>query len=192
MNILDNTQQKLEKPLDQGRVLKVLTDEAPALRQKAAPYVGDVKTDHTFRQFCIDLATTTLANRAWGIAAPQVGSPIRVICVMDDRGQPQVMVNPSITEKDSLQLRDKEGCLSFPFLFMNLWRPSSVVVNFMTPDGEYLTIQAEGMFARAVCHEVDHLNGVLFTDLVSSFEYQSGRRKAEVLKRKLSHMKKGK
>lgn len=187
MQLLDNIEQNT-KPLQEGRVLKLLEEGSPVLRQKSAPYVGDVKTDNVFRQFCLDLVTTMLANRGLGLSAVQVGSPTMVFVVLDDKNVPQVMINPVVTP-DSESVRIREGCLSFPGLFLNVWRPVGCTVKYMTPDGEYLTIGAEGMFARAILHENAHLNGELFIDEVSSIDLKGARRKALIARRQLASSK---
>jgi peptide deformylase len=75
-----------------------------------------------------------------------------------------VFINPEIIAKDGEEI-DQEGCLSIPDRVGLVKRPTNVTIKFMDLSGEEQTIEAEGLFARAICHENDHLNGVLFTDI---------------------------
>jgi peptide deformylase len=146
------------------REVKLFGD--PVLRTKAAP-VAEV-TD-TLRSLIDDMFETMYAEDGVGLAAPQVGIGDRVI-VIDPRipeVAPFALVNPVIIEASEERERGEEGCLSIPGLKDIVERASKVVVEGLSPDGEPVRMPAEGLLARVLQHEVDHLDGVLFIDRVS-------------------------
>ena len=100
-----------------------------------------------------------------GLAAPQVGV-LRRICVIDVGEGPIVMINPVITSVEGEQT-GTEGCLSNPGKYGTVTRPAKVTATAMDENGEVKVYEAEGLFARAICHELDHLDGVVFTDKVT-------------------------
>lgn len=100
-----------------------------------------------------------------GLAAPQVGI-LKRICVIDVGEGPVVLINPEKVEESKEQIQAVEGCLSIPGVYGEVKRPERVVVKALNRDGEYFTIEGTGMLARALCHEIDHLDGILFEDKV--------------------------
>lgn len=111
-----------------------------------------------------DMAETMYKADGVGLAAPQVGLLKRVI-VVDVRDEDGLikLVNPEIIEKDGEQV-GVEGCLSVPNFNANVKRPAYVVVKYLDENGDEKKIEAEGLKAVALCHEIDHLNGILFID----------------------------
>lgn len=111
-----------------------------------------------------DMADTMYKAEGVGLAAPQVGLLKRVI-VVDVRDEDGLLklINPQITEKDGEQI-GVEGCLSVPNFNANVKRPAHVVVKYLDENGDEKEIQADGLKAVALCHEIDHLNGKLFID----------------------------
>lgn len=107
---------------------------------------------------------TMKLGRGVGLAAPQVGLAKRLF-VMQIEGEPRrVFINPEIVET-SLDLSTfEEGCLSIPGVYADLDRPESVKVQALNERGRRFTLEADGFFARVIQHELDHLNGILFTD----------------------------
>jgi peptide deformylase len=103
-----------------------------------------------------------------GLAAPQVGSDLRLIVIRDPnrpRGRQRLdLVNPQVTATFGATEPFEEGCLSFPGLYLEIRRPKGIEVRFLTADGEAVHLRDEGLVARIVQHEVDHLDGVLFID----------------------------
>ena len=103
-----------------------------------------------------------------GLAAPQVGDDRRVLLARDpERGRrrpPLVMVNPRLLSASGPPVSFEEGCLSFPGLFVDLARPRDVVVAYRDPAGAEHTLEAGGLLARIIQHEIDHLDGKLFID----------------------------
>lgn len=111
-----------------------------------------------------DMFETMYEANGVGLAAPQVGvlRRIVVIDVMDDN--PLVLVNPEIIEKDGEQI-GPEGCLSLPGLQGDVARPEHVVCKALDRNMKEITVEGEGLLARAICHELDHLDGILYKDL---------------------------
>ena len=99
-----------------------------------------------------------------GLAAPQVGV-LKRICVIDVGDGPVVMINPQILSQEG-EVEEMEGCLSNPGKWGVVKRPQKVVATALDKNGEVKVYEAEGLFARAICHELDHLDGVLFIDKV--------------------------
>jgi peptide deformylase len=103
-----------------------------------------------------------------GLAAPQVGILKRVVVI--DVGEGVIkLINPEIIEAEGSQY-DVEGCLSVPGEQGEVERPNKVKVKALNENGEEITIQGEGLLARALCHEIDHLDGILFVDKATKLE----------------------
>ena len=136
--------------------------------------------DDELRQLADDMVETMRAESGIGLAAPQIGESIR-LTVIDlsggtDPDQLIKIVNATLAAEEG-EVREEEGCLSFPDLTLVVPRPERVVVSGHDVDGEPVSIEAEGLLARCLHHEVDHLNGVLFIDRVSPLKRDLARRK---------------
>jgi peptide deformylase len=108
-----------------------------------------------------------------GLAAPQVGVSLRLAIIdlqADDKRDPMVMVNPEIMAASKELATREEGCLSLPAQYADVTRPARVRVRFEDADGVRAEIEAEGLLAACLQHEIDHLNGVLFVDHVSALK----------------------
>ena len=128
-----------------------------------------------------DMFETMYAVNGVGLAAPQIGKNIRVV-VIDCGDDPLAMINPSIVKKKGKE-KGPEGCLSFPGLSENVIRATNVVAEYIDPeDGETYEVEAEGLLARAIQHEVDHLNGVVFVDRMSEARRLQIRNELEIIK----------
>ena len=116
-----------------------------------------------------DMVETMYAAPGIGLAAPQVGVELRLavvdVSVGEEKDSLRCFVNPEILDKDGRDL-DEEGCLSIPGVAEKVNRPAGIRVTALSVDGEPFELEADGLLARAICHEVDHLNGVLFVDRV--------------------------
>jgi peptide deformylase len=114
-----------------------------------------------------DMIETMYAAPGIGLAAPQVGMPLRIfvldLSVGRDPAALHVMINPEFVERDGMQL-EEEGCLSVPGFTSTVARPKRVVVKGLNRQGDTHTIEGTGLLARALQHEMDHLNGCLFVD----------------------------
>ena len=148
-------------------VRPILRYGEPLLHEMAAPVAPDAVTAASTRALIDDLLDTLRSARGVGLAAPQVGISKR-ICVVDvSAGQRPddllVLVNPAFEARDGLQL-ELEGCLSLPGIEATVARPARVRVRHLDRDGRERTVTGDGLLARALQHEIDHLDGVLFVD----------------------------
>lgn len=113
-----------------------------------------------------DMAQTLAGAEGVGLAAPQVGILRRAVVIdLHDGKNALELVNPEIISSDGKQLGD-EGCLSAPGEWGRVERPMRVTVKAFDRNGKEITVKGDGLLARAICHEVDHLDGILFTDRI--------------------------
>jgi peptide deformylase len=119
--------------------------------------------DNKIKMLLNDMIDTMYENDGVGLAAPQVGILKRVVTIDVDDGNIYKMINPKIL-KSSGEQTDQEGCLSVPETKGMVKRPMNVTAIYTDEDGNEVTVEAEGLLARAICHEIDHLDGVLFID----------------------------
>jgi len=123
-----------------------------------------------------EMFETLRESEGLGLAAPQVGISKRLAVIhfglISEGGERIAMLNPSIIEKGEEQTRN-EGCLSFPGLRLDVNRASWVIFEFLDPQGNRHRYRAHGLAARAVQHEIDHLNGILFIDYLPEAESKS-------------------
>lgn len=152
-------------------VLDIEIMGAKVLREKASP-VGAV-TDET-RRLIRDMFDTMYDAEGIGLAAPQVGVSQRILVVdvadEDEERHVHALINPVVVEASRETGKETEGCLSMPGLEETVTRPLEVAVEALSPEGEPVRIEADGLLARALQHEVDHLDGVLFIDRLSSLK----------------------
>ncbi|NNF26042.1 MAG: peptide deformylase [Gemmatimonadetes bacterium] len=154
-------------------ILEIEMLGAPVLRQKAEP-VEEI--DDEVRALVRNMFDTMYHAEGVGLAAPQVGISKR-ITVLDvpadadeDHRHVIALINPRVTKVSKDTEKGVEGCLSIPGIEESVVRSVSVVVEGLSPDGEEVVIEAEGLLARALQHELDHLDGVLFLDHLSSLK----------------------
>lgn len=110
-----------------------------------------------------DMFDTMYEANGVGLAAPQVGILKRIVVIDVCDGDAYVLINPEIVEADGEQLGD-EGCLSLPGLVGKVKRPDHVICKAYDMDMNEITVEGEGLLARAICHELDHLDGILYKD----------------------------
>ena len=177
-------------------ILEIVQYGHPVLRQRCEPVV---EVTDEIRQLAVDMLETMVDAQGVGLAAPQIGRALRmaVIDVSHDpkcvsflkvNGQdaplesimPLVFLNPEI-EFGQKKESDIEGCLSIQDLRAEVRRPESVKVRLLLLDGTLMEIETDGLLARALQHEIDHLNGVLFVDRLSSVAKLSAKRKLKQL-----------
>jgi peptide deformylase len=140
---------------------------SPVLRQRAAPAA---RVDDATGRLVDDLFDTMYAAKGVGLAANQVGVATRV-CVVDtggDQPAPVALINPVIVHRGDATDTAEEGCLSIPEIFGDVERPVDIIVEALDRSGKPLRLEASGYLARAIQHEVDHLDGVLFLDHLSA------------------------
>lgn len=164
-------------------ILPIYVAPHPVLKKIAEP-VAEVTDAH--RKLMDDMLHTMYAAPGIGLAAPQVGESLRIIVMdieqqkvdddaadldpMSRKGKPLYFINPEITwESDELNVYD-EGCLSLPGQFAEVERPKKVKVKFLGYDGKAQEIECDDLLATCIQHEMDHLNGVLFVDHLSTLK----------------------
>ncbi|MDR1735435.1 MAG: peptide deformylase [Oscillospiraceae bacterium] len=147
-------------------IRNILTDDDPTLYKSSRVVTNFDKRLHTLID---DMAETLQKAEGAGIAAPQVGV-LRRVCVVDvDEGEkPIELVNPEIISVKGEQV-GREGCLSVPGVVGIVKRPMSVTVRAQNRNGGFFTVTGEELKARALCHEIEHLDGILYTDKVIRF-----------------------
>lgn len=123
----------------------------------------DSKEIQNLEELWRDMIITMMENDGVGLAAPQIGENIRLIVVNTAEGA-QAMFNPVIVKKSLLKEWGEEGCLSIPKVFGDVKRHKKLRVTFFDEQGNERTIDTEGLMARVIQHEVDHIDGVLFID----------------------------
>lgn len=162
--------------------LRITLYEEPVLREKGKKIT---RFDQTLRDLVHEMIETMQDASGIGIAAQQVGQPLQV-CIVDmtecdddfryrfdgrqpplDLIMPLVVVNPELELLDGPSTVFEEGCLSFPDIRGDVKRPEAVRLKYQDADGNPHTIECDGIFARCIQHEVDHLNGILFIDRMS-------------------------
>ena len=130
-----------------------------------------VKVDHSIRKLAKDMLITMYSAKGIGLAAPQVGVQKRILVIdlnfEDPDAPPNVFINPEIISSSANLDTYEEGCLSIPGVYLNVLRPSSIKLSYRDEMGRPKKMNADGLMARCIQHEIDHLNGVLFVDKVT-------------------------
>ncbi len=139
-------------------------------------------------KFLNDMNESMQAAKGLGLAANQVGRTIRAFAIdlshFDVLAEPKIIVNPEIMETSGEIITGEEGCLSFPGLYQMIPRPNKVTIKTLNLDGKENYFEAEGLIARVIQHEIDHLDGVLFIDKLTSAQ-------RSLIKSKLTRIKAG-
>jgi peptide deformylase len=140
--------------------------------------------DARLRKLAADMVETMHAAPGVGLAAPQVGVELCLtvvdVSVGEDPSQVRVLANPQVVRRDGLET-DVEGCLSLPGITDKVDRPLAVSVRAQDLEGRPVELEAEGYLARVLCHEIDHLDGVLFTDHLRGLRRERVRRQLKKL-----------
>lgn len=149
----------------------------PRLRQVAKPVAV---VDDDIRLLIDDMAETMYAAPGIGLAAVQINVPKRVVVIdlSETRRALQVFINPEIVERDGKQVFE-EGCLSVPGVFDEVERAQHIRVRALDRDGKSFEIEAEGLLATCIQHEIDHLDGKVFVDYLSRLKQSRIRKKIE-------------
>ena len=151
-------------------VLRIVKYGDPVLRNPTQP-VGDI--DAALQKLIDDMVDTMYAAPGVGLAANQVGTGKRLavidLTVGKKPGNLHILINPEVVEMEG-QITEEEGCLSIPDFVENVTRPERVKVRFTDRNGQQREMRGEGLMARALCHEIDHLNGGLYIDHVRGFK----------------------
>ena len=148
-------------------VREIIKDPDPILYKKCHAVT---KFDRKLASILEDMAQTMLAANGVGLAGPQIGFMRRVCVVLDTLDNDKIieMVNPEVVETEGEQT-GSEGCLSFPDKFGMVTRPRIVTVRAQDRNGEWFTVKSHDLTARAFLHEIDHLDGHVFTEKVTEY-----------------------
>ena len=156
-------------------LLEILHSPDPRLSRKARPVEV---VDDAVRKTAEDMLETMYDAPGIGLAATQVNilQQIAVIDVSEDKNEPRCLINPKIIERDGEE-EMREGCLSVPEVFAHIKRAERVTVEFLDLDGQANTLEANGLFAVCIQHEIDHLQGRLFIDYLSPLKRERLKKK---------------
>ena len=149
-----------------------------------------LKPPYDPKEFAESLYNTMARHDGLGLSANQVGFPYRVFAMRNDN-DPIVLFNPKIIFQSETLVSMKEGCLSFPLLFLSVKRSDSIRMRYQTWEGVTDTSTFIGMSARIALHEYDHLEGKLFTQAASYFEAERAKRKRMIAQRRIKNAQKG-
>ena len=132
------------------------------------------RVDDGIRQLVADMFETMYDAPGIGLAAIQIGEPVRVVTMdlakKDEEKDPRVFINPEIVWSSEEKSVHEEGCLSIPEYYEEVERPAKVRFTYLDLDGKPQEVEADGIFATCIQHEIDHLNGVLFIDHLSKLK----------------------
>ncbi|WP_414040541.1 peptide deformylase [Acidithiobacillus sp. M4-SHS-6] len=158
-------------------LLKILEFPDTRLKDMAQPIV---RVDKQVQQLADDMAETMYDAPGIGLAAPQVaaGQRLIVVDVSENRNDLMVLVNPEIIARSGEE-EMKEGCLSVPGVLETVRRAEKITLRALTVQGKTIELEADGLLAVCLQHEIDHLNGILFVDHLSRLKQNLIRRKAE-------------
>lgn len=171
-NMVEYTVYKLVDPYDP--ILRTPTHEV------------DFDSDNaSFMAF--SLAETLSKLNGLGLSANQVGVPYR-ICAINTGSHIWVMINPKILWKSEDKSDFNEGCLSFPGLYLKIKRPRSIKVKFQAIGGEVVEKEFDGLTATVIQHEIDHLDGICYTDLISPIKLDIAKRKVKTNLKKMKRL----
>ncbi len=168
-----------------GSPLVVLPYTDLRLREVSRPMIDDIFKDD-FQLFLNNMVSTMVAHYAVGLAAIQVGVPLRVMVVRESDGNPVKIINPVLKDVDTELIEMSEGCLSYPGLFLKLKRPAEATIEFLNEKGELRVATGDKLLGRAILHEMDHLDGKLFVDLVPKVLRRGVIDKYEIKKRQMT------
>ena len=134
-------------------------------------------------EFCNNMFETMKNYGGIGLSANQVGKPYRMFVMGDNlqinKGQKWVCINPEITDMSKETIRYKEGCLTFPFLFLDIERPQKIKVKYQNEQLETVEEEFDGIVSRCYQHELDHMYGRTFTELVSKLKLEMALKKRD-------------
>lgn len=169
-------------------LLKIITAPNKILREKAREIKKEELESEKIQQLILDMGETMKKANGVGLAAPQVNESLQIICIdmreCDPKGnirkkicpslaqaggnELSILINPRVTWDSIVKNTMEEGCLSIPGINGNVKRPKNIRVKCLNSKGEKVKFKATELFARVLQHEIDHLNGILFTDLIKS------------------------
>ncbi|MDD5396775.1 MAG: peptide deformylase [Candidatus Moranbacteria bacterium] len=143
--------------------LTIIKNPNPLLRVKTVKIKDPLNQD--VQELVSNMVETMYAGNGVGLAATQVGSDLR-LCVIDAEGTLYVLINPQITAKSKTKVISEEGCLSFPGQYFPISRHKEVQVRYVDENGQPAKLKGRDLLARAIQHELDHLDGILIIDRI--------------------------
>jgi peptide deformylase len=157
------------------------------LKTPTVPWDFNTRPHSESESLAFSLAETMSKLGGLGLSANQVGLKDRV-CVINMGTEAWVMFNPKIVSKSETPSNFSEGCLSYPGLFLKLARSNNIKVQFQTAGGDVIEKEFDGLTAVCVQHEIDHLDGIRYTDKVSPIKLEQAKRKVKKTLKKMSHV----
>ncbi len=167
----------------QVREFPLLHEADPILKKEPLTWTFDPPQADPKLMYNIMLENM-VAHKGLGLSANQIGMPVKVFSMRVSETDAIVCFNPQILEESEETVTMKEGCLSFPLLFLNIRRPENISVQYQNADGETIMARFEGLAARIFHHEMDHMRGKTFLDKASKILVQSARKKQRIALRK--------
>ena len=168
---------------------KILTLPDPILRKTSEPVE---KIDKKIKNLMDDMLETMYAAPGIGLAAVQIGILKRIIVIdlskEGEKKKPIFIVNPEIISKSSDLVSYEEGCLSIPNQFAEVERPNTCKIKFLDYEGNKKELEAKGLLATCIQHEIDHLNGILFIDYLSKLKKEIIIKKAKKQKKEIDRV----
>ena len=168
-------------------VAKLLHESDPILNKEPVLWRFDPPQADAERMYRI-MIENMVYHRGLGLSANQIGMPVKVFAMrVDDSDHSIVCFNPEIIKESDETVVMKEGCLSFPSLYLNISRPKIIEAQYQNAGGDKINVHFEGLAARIFHHEMDHMKGETFINEVNRVFLQSARRKQKKLLRKGRH-----
>ena len=167
-------------------ILKLLHESHPIIHKEPVQWQFGVNPDP--QRMHRVMLENMVYHHGLGLSANQIGMPVKVFAMrVDESDNAIVCFNPKITKESDETIMMKEGCLSYPELYLNVKRPQFIEGTYQNADGDEINVHFEGLAARIFHHEMDHMKGNTFLDKVSGVFLQSARRKQKKLLRKGRH-----
>jgi len=167
----------------------IYADTHPLLLEVMPEYKGEIPS-FDLHQLIKKLKATRKAYGGIGLSANQCGVKARVFVLGYEDSFDMVCINPKVLEISEDIINDNEGCLSFPGLYLKVKRPSKIKVEYTTEDGKVTQVELTGLTARCYLHELDHMNGVKFTDYVGPLALKIAKEKQQKRIKKHTRMAK--
>ena len=179
-----------------SKELKLIPPTDPRVQSAIAPFNNDMLKDEGFKdrkELSESMFDTMKKYGGIGLSANQVGLPFNMFVLGDhpeiEKGLKMTCFNPMIISASADQVMMKEGCLTFPFVFLNITRPRKVVVKYEDENGDLKEGSLDGMISRVFQHEYDHMLGKTFVDGVSKMKLDMAYKKAEKMMKKYKRKK---
>ena len=169
--------------------MNILTLGDEKLRMKATPIEHLKKDSSQWDEIVQQMFDLLKKGKGIGLAGPQIGLMQRIFVVHVDGDEPRAFLNPSIIETSQETAKYEEGCLSVPGIWVDVIRPKSIKVQAWNEKGRAFTMEAEGLLARVVLHEYDHLEGILFIDRLPEAKKQKILEKIAKMSEKTAKLK---